>query len=511
MSARAIKIAVMALGGQGGGVLASWLVKAGEDAGFIAQSTSVPGVAQRTGATIYYVELFPLAAAQEKGAAPVLALMPTPGDVDILIAAEMMEAGRALARGLVSRQTTLIASTHRVYAVSEKIALGDGRQNADEIRRAVDEAAGRAIWMDMEQIAAEAEAVISAVMLGALAGSGATPISREGFEGVIRASGRAVDDNLKGFALGYDAAKSAPIGAEISQPTTADAFSGPEGGNSGTPQQQPAALARLPAAAREIAVEGYRRAVDFQDRRYGDLYLERFAAIAALDGGAGGERRNFALTKAVAAKLAVAMAYDDVVRVADLKTRASRMARVRADVRANDGQIVRVYEYMHPRLEEFCDLAPAPIARLLLASKGARGAFDALFGRGRRVETTGVAGFLTLKSLSGLRFMRRGSSRYAVEQSRIERWLELIADAAKADYALALEIAGLQRLIKGYGDTHARGLKNYETILAALDRVRTDPQPAERLRRLRDSALKDEEGRALAAELKRLDATAAAA
>ena len=54
-----IKIAIFAMGGEGGGVLADWIVDMGEANGWVAQTTSVPGVAQRTGATIYYVELFP--------------------------------------------------------------------------------------------------------------------------------------------------------------------------------------------------------------------------------------------------------------------------------------------------------------------------------------------------------------------------------------------------------------------------------------------------------------------
>ena len=54
-----IKIAILAMGGEGGGVLADWIVNLGEENGYFAQTTSVPGVAQRTGATIYYVELFP--------------------------------------------------------------------------------------------------------------------------------------------------------------------------------------------------------------------------------------------------------------------------------------------------------------------------------------------------------------------------------------------------------------------------------------------------------------------
>jgi NAD-dependent dihydropyrimidine dehydrogenase PreA subunit len=60
---------ILAMGGEGGGVLADWIVDLGEhNGGYLAQTTSVPGVAQRTGATIYYVELFPKAAGA--GAAP---------------------------------------------------------------------------------------------------------------------------------------------------------------------------------------------------------------------------------------------------------------------------------------------------------------------------------------------------------------------------------------------------------------------------------------------------------
>src|SRR5258705_37466 len=107
---RPIAIAVVAMGGQGGGVLTEWIVKLAEDQGWVAQSTSVPGVAQRTGATIYYVEMMP----PLDGRRPILSLMPTPGDVDIVMASEFMEAGRSILRGIVTPdRTTLIASNHR--------------------------------------------------------------------------------------------------------------------------------------------------------------------------------------------------------------------------------------------------------------------------------------------------------------------------------------------------------------------------------------------------------------
>jgi len=95
-----ISILLCAMGGEGGGVLADWLVDLAEHNGYVAQTTSVPGVAQRTGATIYYVEMYPESQVPE-GAQPVLALLPFPGQVDLVIASELMEAGRALQRGLV--------------------------------------------------------------------------------------------------------------------------------------------------------------------------------------------------------------------------------------------------------------------------------------------------------------------------------------------------------------------------------------------------------------------------
>src|SRR5881392_4254779 len=146
MAAAPLKIAILAMGGEGGGVLADWIVDLGEHNGYIGQTTSVPGVAQRTGATIYYVELYPAAQAERDGGTPVLALMPLPGDVDVVLASELMEAGRAVARGLVTPdRTTLIASTHRVYAISEKSAMGDGRVDSAGLLVHTEKAAKRFI------------------------------------------------------------------------------------------------------------------------------------------------------------------------------------------------------------------------------------------------------------------------------------------------------------------------------------------------------------------------------
>ena len=54
-----ITILVGALGGDGGGVLCDWIVAAAQSQGLGVQATQIPGVAQRTGATTYYLEVMP--------------------------------------------------------------------------------------------------------------------------------------------------------------------------------------------------------------------------------------------------------------------------------------------------------------------------------------------------------------------------------------------------------------------------------------------------------------------
>jgi indolepyruvate ferredoxin oxidoreductase beta subunit len=478
----------MALGGQGGGVLADWIIALAARENYIAQGTSVPGVAQRTGATIYYLELFP-----KSEQPPVLALSPMPGDVDIVIAAELMEAGRAILRGFVDRdRTTLVASTHRIYAISEKSAMGNGIANSEFVLQSASARARNFVGFDMERAADRAGAMISPVLFGALAASGALPFPLDSYQAAIRDSGIAIDANLKGFAAGLAgaAADAAPVPAmSPPRPTT------PAGR-----RLQARILAELPQAAHALAIEGVRRLLDYQDAGYADLYLDRLGAINAVD-----KAENAGtLTSETARYLALWMSYEDTIRVADLKTRASRMARVREEVRASPGQVVAVTEFMHPRLREFCETMPAWMGRRILDSRMLSTLLSPLFRKGRHVASTRLGWFLILRSVAGLRRWRRRTLRYQEEQSRIEAWLALVSGAAKSDGAAALELVLTQRLVKGYGDTFARGLRNFDRVLAAYRRVRDRPDCAAILRSLREAALQDEEGHALSGAMTRL-------
>lgn len=491
-----ITVAVLALGGQGGGTLADWLIEVAEHCGYLVQGTSVAGVAQRTGATIYYIELFPEAAAKAAGKEPVLALMPVPGNVDIVVAAELMEAGRAMMRGLVTPdRTALVASTHRIYAIGEKTAMGDGRARNADVLEAAGVRARASVMFDMDELAQKTGSIISAVLLGAVAGSGLLPFPRDAYEKVLTADARARDTNLAAFTAGYQGAQGAAPQAPAPVETAPRAAS-------------PAGQALLDRAAgfcppevMEMVLPGLRKVVDYQDPAYGTLYLDRLEPVIAFDRQRGGARLGWELARECARYLALGMTFEDVFRVADLKTRGSRFARVREEVRAAPGQIVGVSEFMHPRVEEICDALPAGLGAAILASPRLRGLLGRFFHHGRRISTTRLSGFLMLFTLARFGRFRRRSLRFKTETLRIEAWLAAVLEAAGWSYDLGVEVACCQRLVKGYGDTHARGLGNFETIMAVYRQVRGRPDAPKVIRALRDAALADEEGRALKAAI----------
>jgi indolepyruvate ferredoxin oxidoreductase beta subunit len=469
---------------------------------YIVQSTSVPGVAQRTGATIYYVEFFARAEAARTGRDPVMALMPVPGDVDCVVASELAEAGRAIQRGLVSAQrTTLISSTHRAYAIGEKSAMGEGAPGTAELLELVRSQGKRTILFDMEAVAERHHSVVSAVLLGAISGAGVLPFARVAFEEAIRASGLAVNTNLAAFADAYalaerggaDPAEAAPRRAQLPLvPTRAH-----------TPALQPLLerIRRLPQSVQPLALEGTRRCLDYQDRAYATLYLERVADVAALEGAAGGDR----LTEVTARSLALWMTFEDTLRVAQLKTRGARFERVRAEVRAVPGQLIDVTEFMKPRVQEIAGTLPVVLGRRVLASARLR-RWVSRWTDGRQIRTTHLSGFLLLYGLAGMRRWRRATLRFHEENERIEKWLGRLAALAPAHYELAVELARAQRLIKGYGETHERGWRNFCELVNLIDVLSARPDGASVLSRLQEAALADEEGMALRRELATLAA-----
>ena len=492
---RPISLTLAALGGQGGGVVSGWLTDVARRERYVVQTTSVPGVAQRTGATIYYFEFFPESELPFDGRRPVMALMPSPNDVDIVVASELVEAGRVILRGLVTPdRTTLILSTHRAFTISEKSHTADGRVDSARILDQARLQSQRLVAFDMAEIAERSGAVISAVIFGAIAGGANLPFSEHSYREAIRSGGIAIERNLAGFELSLKHAKSS--NADQVRQQSMGPGNGPVVPLSAailSSEMRERIRRELPEVAQDLAAYGAARLIDYQDCAYAQQYLDQLVRIAALEQVGGGFGR---LSVAVAKGLALWMSFDDTIRIADLKTREARVKRVQAGAKAKPGQIVQIREFMKPRVEEICGTLPASIGRRLRGSPLCRAVLNRVTG-GRQVRTSTILGFALLRSVAAMRIWRRRTLRYADEHARIRSWLEQIASLAERHYDLAVELADCQRLVRGYGSTYERGITNFESISRAAQRLLGRSDAARELTRLRDAALADETGDAL--------------
>lgn len=475
-----LTLLIAALGGQGGGVLADWIGQAARAEGWVAQATSIPGVSQRTGATTYYLEF---ARAAERGALPaILALTPLPGAIDVLVCAELLEAARMLERGMVTpTRTAVIASTHRVYTTHEKMLASDGRFDGGRILDALRALARRSVLFDMEAVRARHGAAISAVLFGALAGSAALPLSRRACEDAVRATGKAVAASLAAFGEAYEhAARVAP--ESVGNGGAAAATATPE---AVVPAKLAQRIASLPTRVAEFALLGATRVIAYQDIPYAERYLDRVERVARAEA-ASAPGSEHEIAREAARYLALWMCYEDLIRVASLKGRSARLARIRDEVKARHGEVVRVYDLFKPGVPEIAAILPRALGGWLERQAASRHA-RAPGGKGIRLQVSSAGGALALRVLAGLRPLRPHSLRFAREQSAIEDWLIAVVQALAAGSsdgrAAALELVRLPRLLKGYGDTHAGGR---ETFRRLLEGYRTgngsDPAALETLR-----------------------------
>ncbi len=509
MTERPLTLLLCALGGEGGGVLTEWLVETARHAGYPAQATSIPGVAQRTGATTYYLEVFPRRQAELGGRRPVFSLNPVPGALDAIVSSELLETVRQIGNGMATpERTRVITSSSRSLTTQERMQMGDGRLDTEALVQVVQAFSREHHLLDMPAIARECGTVVSAVMLGAVAGSGLLPFAREDYEHVVAAGGGAsAKASLKGFAQAFDLVAGAQaqrgfIDAVLAPPTARvpPPQPSPRGGGS-RDGAAPHGGESLPGPVQEIAALGVPRLADYQDRAYADLYLQRLQRVVDTERAAGAT--DFPASTEVARWLALWMAFDDIVRVADLKSRASRFARVRGEVKAADRDLLQVWDHFKPGVPEFAALLPPSLAARLIAWERRRTqAGQPAWALPLKVGTHTVTGMLALRTLARMKWLRVRGSRFATEQAMLGRWLDGVVQGLARDAALGLEIARCGRLIKGYGSTNERGKDN---LLHVLDHLANgaDAQAAARaIAAAREAALADEAGTALDAALR---------
>jgi indolepyruvate ferredoxin oxidoreductase beta subunit len=421
------------------------------------QATSVPGVAQRTGATSYYIEM--LREPVSGISTPVFGLTPVAGRVDVLVASELLEAARMVERGFVTDRTTLISSTHRVYTTVEKMHMADGRQDPQRLADAARALARHAVLFDMEAVTIKTGTVVSAVMFGALAGAGVLPWPRSVCEDVIRESGKGVQASLAGFAAAFD---------EAAQPSTPTTELAKDALQVLVDAQLPPALhsawmLRLqawPVAVQLLAAHGALRCRDYQNDRYANTFFDHVQSL--VDATPPGD--TSALEEGVR-HLALWMCFEDVIRVADLKTRRSRYARVAGEAQVKPGDIVRVTEHFKPGIDEVAAVLPRALGEWLVALATKRG----WMGKAHvslHIRSTSLWGYLMLRSLAWLRPLRPRSLRHAQEHETMGTWLTAMRQVLPQSAAFALVLAGLPQVLKGYGDTQVRGRENYARLWA---------------------------------------------
>jgi len=438
-TSRPISLLICALGGEGGGVLTQWLVDAARLAGHRAQATSIPGVAQRTGSTTYYLEFDPQREAERAGAPLVFNLSPVPGALDALVSSELLETARQASNGMLSAERTLVlSSSARTLTTLERMAPGDGRLDDAALRRLVAAFSREHQVLDMAGLARQHGTVVSAVMLGAIAGSGLLPFERRHFEDAVKAgggSGAATQASLKGFAAACDEVASArtrgafvaqvlgtgtaPPSAQPANALPTPALAGePSSAASAAAQRLLAGDARFPNALLPLLTLGCDRLIAYQGAGYARQYLDRVAAVLEAeqgqaagrttppsDAGADGSAQDgpvpsWPVTREVARGLAVWMAFDDVIRVAELKSRSARLQRVRDEVRAGPQDVLKVYDHFKPGVPEFAALLPPGLARRLLAWDARRQASGlAAWALPLKIGTHTVTGVLALRAL----------------------------------------------------------------------------------------------------------------
>ena len=494
-----ITLLICALGGEGGGVLSEWLMDTARACGFAAQSTSIPGVAQRTGATTYYVEVFPVPLSELGGKRPVLSLYPVPGNLDALVSSELLETTRQIGNSMSSAtRTRVISASNRSFTTQERMQMSDGRTDSATLLEIVRAHSREHHVFDMGEMARTSGTIVSAVMLGAIAGSGLFPFPRAAFEATIRAGGKGTEASLRGFASGFEV-----LQGQLTQARQVHQLLGDEEEPNSFTTTLPTDVATLfPPQVHTLLALGHARLLDYQGPAYAARYIARLKQVLQAERAADtAGAHHYAITLEMTRWLALWMAFDDIVRVADLKSRAQRWARVKGEVKLGDTDLLQVYDHFKPGVPEFAALLPAGLAQRVTQWDRAR------INQGKdpwalplKIGTHSVLGMLALRTLASVKWLRPFGSRFQTEQALIDQWLASVVAGTRVDWKTGFELAQCGRLIKGYGSTNARGKDNLLHIMEHLAESQNFTSTDERalaIAAARKAALADDAGQAL--------------
>ena len=453
---KTLSILITALGGEGGGTLMNWILDCARKENFFVQGTSIPGVAQRTGSTSYYLEICDQNF--EKGKEPVLSLYPKPGRVDVVIASELLEAARVLEKGYVNPdRTLLITSSSRTYTNLEKSHLADGRFNKDKILAACAKMSKNFVCLDLSEIALRYSTIVSAPMFGALAGSNIFPWSKNTCENIFSKNDFG-KNSLKGFNFTYSKVNS-------NAKNMFDANSPASPISVKKQFNDELFLSSLPMELSNIVVLGKERCIDYQNEKYAEVYMSRIKKIVSSINIE--NKQVIPIIENIVRRLSLWMTYEDIPRVAQLKIKPERFIKIKEEIKIKNNQILMVQDIFKPGINEIGAMFPRKIGQFFIRNNKIM-SFLPFIGKGMKINSLTIFGFLSLKFLSVFRYIRIISLRYNEEQKNIEKWMNNIIIAFSKSLTFAEGLADMPQILKGYGDTWDRGKIKYNMINSAL-------------------------------------------
>ena len=471
-----IKILIPAVGGQGGGVLTEWLVQAFLIEGYEVQGVGLPGLSQRGGSTIYYLESYNKKASGQRKL--VFSQYPLPSDIDIILSQEFLELGRVLEQGYGSEKTTIISSTHRIYSTLEKMPISGGICSEENLRRLAETFSSRFIGFNGMDLAKENgmdDLAINAILLGSLGASGALNIAEASYLKAIAQVGVATENNIKAFRIGWEHVRSKRYAFSlIKSGYNWDEFK-KERADRLTHNKREDYLYLLekveegyPNLLREILAESIFRLIDYQDTWYANQYLELLNKIYILDKDSNND--HFKITETFAKNLALWMSYEDGIRVAELKIHPERFKRIKKEMQLTEEQVFHVIDYLNPDAEEIYGLLPnlliSPFAKFIESSL-----FKKIWPKSKRITvpqtpvSSSFFGGLRLWLLTKLKTFRPYSYRYKKEHSLIKKYSSFVEKYMQLDYGLGTLIAKSGQLIKGYGNVRRRTVDSFNRFL----------------------------------------------
>ena len=204
----------------------------------------------------------------------------------------------------------------------------------------------------------------------------------------------------------------------------------------------------LPDSLSSIVDDGISLLMDYQGAAYAKLYVERLQRfIGRVD-------VSPAMLAEIARLLASRMAYQDAIRIAQLKLAQFNQTGVRS------------VENVRLRFDELVDTLPAVAADPVLTVLGYLGWLHKQVSI--PFSTASLWGIRRLKMEAWLRRWRMFSIRYAEERVWVERWLHMIARCLAKQPQSVSAVIQTATMVQGYGDAYRQGLADWHAIIDAL-------------------------------------------